>query len=98
MLSFTEGIRHHIHFPHRLCRSQDVYITLQPTASRGGLTFTEALIVPTPAAHVSPLPSDLGIRRLCTEHAPVTAAMILNPIDSMSYGACQLPPSTQDFC
>jgi hypothetical protein len=83
MSSFTEGIGH-IHFPHRLCRLQDVCIT-------------EALIVPTPAAHLSPLLSDLGIRRLCTEHAPVTAATILDPIDGMTCGACDLPPSTQDF-
>jgi hypothetical protein len=94
--SFTESIGH-IHFPHRLRRSQDIYITLQPTASRGGLTLTEALIDPTPAAHLLPLPSDLGIRRLCTNHAPVTAATILDPIDGMTCGACHTPPSTQDF-
>ncbi|KAI2491888.1 hypothetical protein MHU86_22684 [Fragilaria crotonensis] len=43
MSSFSENIGH-IHFPHRLRRSQDIHIILQPTASRGGLTFTEALI------------------------------------------------------
>jgi hypothetical protein len=47
MSSFTKGTGH-IHFPHRLRRSQDIYIILQPTANRGGLTFTEALIAPTP--------------------------------------------------
>jgi hypothetical protein len=96
MSSFTESIGH-IHFPHRLRRSQDVYITLQPTASRGGLTFTEALIIPTPAAHLSPLPSNLGIQRLCTDHAPVTAATILDPVDGMTCGVCHSPPSPPDF-
>jgi hypothetical protein len=68
MSSFTEGVGH-IHFPHRLRRSQDIYIILQPTASRGGLTFTEALIVPTTTAHLEPLPSDPVVRQLCTERA-----------------------------
>ncbi|KAI2492876.1 hypothetical protein MHU86_21655 [Fragilaria crotonensis] len=43
MSSFTEGVGH-IHFPNKIRRSQDIYIILQPTANRGGLTFTEALI------------------------------------------------------
>ncbi|KAI2512046.1 hypothetical protein MHU86_2334 [Fragilaria crotonensis] len=54
MSSFTESIGH-IHFPNRLRSSQDIYIILQPTASRGGLTFTEALIAPSPEAHLAPL-------------------------------------------
>jgi hypothetical protein len=92
MSSFTNGVGH-IHFPHRLRRSQDIYIILQPTANRGGLTFTEALIAPTAEAHLAPLPSNqLLVRRLCTEHAPVTAATILNPIDGMTCGACHSPP------
>ncbi|KAI2495083.1 hypothetical protein MHU86_19438 [Fragilaria crotonensis] len=37
MSSFTEGPGH-ILFPHRLRRSQDIYIILQPTERRGGLT------------------------------------------------------------
>ncbi|KAI2510496.1 hypothetical protein MHU86_3916 [Fragilaria crotonensis] len=53
MSSFTESIGH-IHFPNRLRSSQDIYIILQPTASRGGLTFTEALIAPSPEAHLAP--------------------------------------------
>jgi hypothetical protein len=36
-------------------RSQDIYIILQPTANRGGLTFTQALIAPTPETHLLPL-------------------------------------------
>ena len=95
MSSFTEGAGH-IHFPHRLRRSQDIYIILQPTANRGGLTFTEALIAPTPEAHLASLPSDNVVRKLCTEHAPVTAAAILDPIDGMTCGACHSPP-TPDF-
>ena len=96
MSSFTEGAGH-IHFPHRLRRSQDIYIILQPTANRGGLTFTEALIAPTAEAHLAPLPSNQTVRKLCTEHAPVTAATILDPIDGMTCSACHLPPDP-DFC
>ena len=92
MSSFTDSIGH-IHFPHRLRRSQDVYIILQPTSLRGGLTFTEALIAPTPAAHLAPLPSNQCVQRLCTEHAPVTTATILDPIDGVTCGACHLPPA-----
>jgi hypothetical protein len=92
MSSFTEGVGH-IHFPHRLRRSQDIYIILQPTASRGGLTFTEALLVPTTAAHLAPLPSDSVVRQLCTEHAPISAAMILDPIDGMTCGTCHSAPA-----
>jgi hypothetical protein len=83
--------------PHRLRRSQDIYIILQPTASRGGLTFTEALIAPTPEAHLAPLPSDQVVRRLCTEHTAVTAGAILDSIDGMTCGACHSPPDP-DFC
>ncbi|KAI2506528.1 hypothetical protein MHU86_7938 [Fragilaria crotonensis] len=72
--------------------SSDIYIILQPTASRGGLTFTEALIAPTAKAHVAPLPSDQVVRKLCTEHAPDTAATILDPIDGMTCDACHSPP------
>ena len=92
MSSFTDSIGH-IHFPHCLRRSQDIYIILQPTSLRGGLTFTEALIAPTPAAHLAPLPSNQFVQRLCTEHAPVTTATILDPIDGMTCGACHSPPA-----
>ncbi|KAI2492435.1 hypothetical protein MHU86_22115 [Fragilaria crotonensis] len=93
MSSFTESIGH-IHFPNRLRSSQDIYIILQPTASRGGLTFTEALIAPSPEAHLAPLPSDqVLVRKLCTEHAPATAATILDPTDGMTCTACHSPPA-----
>jgi hypothetical protein len=88
----TKGVGH-IHFPHRLRRLQDIYIILQPTASRGGLTFTEALIAPTAEAHLALLPSDQVVWKLCTEHAPVTAETILNPIDGMTCNACHSPPA-----
>ncbi|KAI2509025.1 hypothetical protein MHU86_5401 [Fragilaria crotonensis] len=53
-----------IHFPHRLRRCQDVYVTLQPTSQRGGLTFTEALILPTAAQHAASIvPSSLRVLR-----------------------------------
>jgi hypothetical protein len=83
MSSFAEGAGH-ILFPHRLQRAQDIYIILQPTARRGGLTFTEALITPTPEAHTAPLPSD---------HAQIPASTILDPIDGMTCGACHSSPS-----
>ncbi|KAI2497765.1 hypothetical protein MHU86_16707 [Fragilaria crotonensis] len=73
--------------------ARKIYIILQPTASRGGLTFTEALIAPTAEAHLAPLPSDQVVRKLCTEHAPVTAATILDPIDGMTCDACHSPPA-----
>ncbi|KAI2508393.1 Retrotransposon gag protein [Fragilaria crotonensis] len=92
MSSFTEGVGH-IHFPNKIRRSQDIYIILQPTANRGGLTFTEALIAPTPEAHLAPLPSNQVIRKLCTEHALVTAAAILDPVDGMTCEACHSPPA-----
>ncbi len=92
MSSFTEGVGH-FHFPHCLRRSQDIYIILQPAASRGGLTFTKALIAPTAEAHLAPLPSDQPVRKLCTEHAPVTAGTILDPIDGMACNACHSPPA-----
>ncbi|KAI2505765.1 hypothetical protein MHU86_8627 [Fragilaria crotonensis] len=93
MSSFTEGPGH-ILFPHRLRRSQDIYIILQPTERRGGLTFTEALITPTAEAHLAPLPHDQFVRKLCTEHTQVSAASILDPIDGMTCGACHSTPST----
>jgi Reverse transcriptase (RNA-dependent DNA polymerase)/GAG-pre-integrase domain len=34
----------------------DVYLRIQPTSCRGGLTFTEALIIPSVDEHVAPLP------------------------------------------
>ncbi|KAI2501679.1 Retrotransposon gag protein [Fragilaria crotonensis] len=96
MSSFSENIGH-IHFPHRLRRSQDIHIILQPTASRGGLTFTEALIAPTAEAHLAPLPSDQVVRKLCTEHAPVTAATILDPIDDLTFFGQGMAPAGLDF-
>ena len=36
--------------------TDDVCISLQPTRLRGGLTFTEPLIIPSPDAQVAPLP------------------------------------------
>jgi hypothetical protein len=55
------------------------------------LTFTEALIAPTPEAYLVPLPSDQFVRRLCTDHAQVAASTILDPIDGMTCAACHSP-------
>jgi hypothetical protein len=87
-----------VHFPHRLRRSQDVYIRLQPMNLRGGLTFTEALIVPSADAHLKPLPRELSVRRLCTDHDPVPTnpVSLLDPTDGMHCKPCHVPPES-DF-
>jgi hypothetical protein len=94
MSSFRE-VPGEIHFPHRLRRSQDIRITLQPTDRRGGLTFTDALILPTEIERTMALPSVTTIQRICTDHAPHSLADILNPVDGMHCQACYHPP---DFC
>ena len=87
-----------IHFPHRLRRCQDVYVTIQPTSLRGGLTFTEALIIPTEDQRRAALPQRaLTVRRLCSEHASVTDDVLLDPTDGMLCQACH-SPSMPDFC
>ncbi|KAI2507364.1 Reverse transcriptase (RNA-dependent DNA polymerase) [Fragilaria crotonensis] len=47
-----------IRFPSRASAhpSADICISLQPTRLRGGLTFTDALLIPTSDAQVAPLP------------------------------------------
>jgi hypothetical protein len=47
-----------IRFPSRASAqpSEDICISLQPTRLRGGLTFTDALLIATSDAHVAPLP------------------------------------------
>ncbi|KAI2502734.1 hypothetical protein MHU86_11719 [Fragilaria crotonensis] len=46
-----------IHFPHRLRRNQDVYVSIhQPISKRGGLTFTEALILLNDEQHLAAIP------------------------------------------
>ncbi len=89
-----------IHFPHRLRRCQDVYIRLQPTSRRGGLTFTDALLVPSPDEHLSPIPSPSVVRRLCTEHSPSARSTdLLDATDGMTCHACHSPPcDPSDFC
>jgi hypothetical protein len=58
-----------INFPHRLRRCQDVHVRLQPTSRRGGLTFTDALLIPSPDEHLAPLSSASVVRRVCSEHS-----------------------------
>ena len=81
-----------IHFPHRLRRCQDIYITIQPTSQRGGLTFTDALVLPTAAEHSAPLGPSMRILRLCSDHRPGPPASIADSDDGMFCHACQLPP------
>ena len=87
----------YIHFPHCLRRCQDVYIIIQPTSQRGGLTFTEALVLPTANQHISALPFSMNVFRLCSDHQRVPPlATVANPTDGMFCQACQLPPMS-DF-
>ncbi|KAI2512848.1 hypothetical protein MHU86_1637 [Fragilaria crotonensis] len=59
--------------------SEDICISLQPTRLRGGLTFTDALLIPTSDAHVAPLP--------CGPHR-----FVINPLDHGRRAAsCLLP-------
>ena len=81
-----------IHFPHRLRRCQDIYITLQPTSQRGGLTFTEALVLPTDAEHTAPLRPPARILRLCSDHQHGPPTSIVDSDDGIFCQACQLPP------
>ena len=82
-----------IRFPHRLRRCQDVYINIQPTSQRGGLTFTEALILPTAAQHTSTISSSMHVLRLCSDHQQNPSPdLIADPTDGMYCHACQLPP------
>jgi hypothetical protein len=87
-----------IHFPHRLRRCQDTYVSLQPTSQRGGLTFTKALILPTDEQHTDPvLPWPTRIHRLCSDHVSgPPASSMLDPTDGMTCQACHEPP-TPDF-
>jgi hypothetical protein len=96
MASFCDTAGY-IRFPHRLRRCQDIFVLLQPTNKRGGLTFTEALLVPTPAERSSPLPMTSLINRLCTDHTTHPAPeRLLDPTDGMGCHLCHNPPGT-DF-
>ncbi|KAI2498978.1 hypothetical protein MHU86_15482 [Fragilaria crotonensis] len=87
-----------IHFPHRLRRCQDVYINIQPTSKRGGLTFTEALILPTDEQHTAALTPSMHVLRLCSDHCnPPSPEQLVDPTDGMYCQACQLPPLSSDF-
>ena len=88
----------YIRFPHHLRRCQDVYLTIQPTSKRGGLTFTDALILPTDTQRVSALPSTMNVFRLCSDHQrEPSLADVIDPTDGMYCQACQVPPMS-DFC
>lgn len=85
-----------IHFPHRLRNCQDVYITIQPISQRGGLTFTEALILPTDDQHSAPVPPwPTRVHRLCSDHSPdPLKSDIVDPTDGMHCKACHEPAPT----
>lgn len=87
-----------IHFPHRLRRCQDIYISLQPTSQRGGLTFTAALILPTDEQHNAPAPPwPTRVSRLCSDHSSGSSTSIVDPTDGMLCQACYNPPTVPDF-
>ena len=81
-----------IHFPHRARRCQDIYITIQPTSKRGGLTFTDALMLPTIEQHKALLSPSMRVFRLCSDHQQDSSAAIADPTDGMFCQACQTPP------
>ena len=87
----------YIHFPHRLRRCQDVYINIQPTSQRGGLTFTEALILPNVEQRTAALTSSMQVFRLCSDHQrDPPLSTVADPTDGMYCQACHLPPMS-DF-
>jgi hypothetical protein len=96
MSSFCDAAGY-IHFPHRLRRCQDVFMLLQPTDKRGGLTFTEALLVPTEAERSGALPTASMVNRLCSDHTLCPASARLDPTDGMTCDMCHNPPGS-DFC
>ena len=88
-----------IHFPHRLRCCQDIFILIQPISTRGGLTFTEALILPTVEQHTASVPPwPTRVHRLCSDHSPSDSTSTLDPTDGMSCQLCHAPPtlSTED--
>lgn len=86
-----------IHFPHQLHRSQDVYVSLQPTSQRGGLTFTKALTLPTDKQHKSPPPPwPTRVHRLCSDHSPSPSVSVVDPTNGMSCQECHAPSDTSD--
>jgi hypothetical protein len=91
-----------IHFPTSNCSSPampDVFISLQPTDLRGGLTFTDALVRPSTLERSAPtLPSMIAkISLACTAHSEEmsdSAAyhLLLDPTDGFQCRTCHLPP------
>ena len=83
-----------IHFPHRLCSCQDIYVSLQPTSQQGGLTFTQALTLPTDKQHLAPVPPwPTRIICLCSDHSPDPSPSVLDPTDARTCQACHDPPA-----
>ena len=87
-----------IHLPHRLRCNQDVYVSIQPISKRGGLTFTEALILPDNEQHLAAIPPwPTRAHRLCLDHASdILTPHVINPIDGMTCKACHEPPVISD--
>jgi len=75
-----------IRFPHKAPSptSEDICIRLQPTRLRGGLTFTESLIIPSPDAHVASFS--------CGPHRFVVDTLALTSASTPDY----FPPTSGD--
>ncbi len=75
-----------IRFPNKVPSptSEDICIRLQPTRLRGGLTFTESLIIPSPDAHIASLP--------CGPHRFVVDTLALTSASTPDY----FPPTSDD--
>jgi hypothetical protein len=88
-----------IHFPSPgSLLGVDVFISLQPTDLRGGLTFTDALIRPSLTEHSNPMLLPAIVAKLsasCTDHLlPVSSdyRLLLDPSDGFQCNLCHLPP------
>jgi Reverse transcriptase (RNA-dependent DNA polymerase) len=79
-LATSEDQPGYIRFPLRsvaVSTARDVYVPIQPTRCRGGLTFTDALIIPTEIERSAPLPTPVasaGRYLLCDASVPRVSA------------------------
>jgi hypothetical protein len=88
-----------IHFPDRLRRCQDIYVSIQPILKRGGLTISEALILPTDEQHSASIPPwPTRVHSLCSNHSSDSAVSdFIDPMDGKTCRACQhKPPAMLD--
>ena len=90
-----------IHFPtstRTASNRSEVFISLQPTNLRGGLTFTDALVRPSTLERAATtLPSVIAKLSFgCTTHSAMSDSaayhLLLDPTDGFHCRICHLPP------